>query len=160
MPLRNYAWFDRRFLGWNIAWGLRLWQAERAPVREISWYWQEFSALKIAIFAHANIEFLEESFQNNYHTYTDERYLNSDLFLCNHKFWMSRWAEILISYVGKNWGDNSIQILKLAETLGEIWSYTDPTRALSGHSRLFWCTKSMPNKSYNLRFRWFWLQKL
>ena len=36
-------------------------RAERAPI-ELSWYWLELSALKIAIFGNANIKFLEDSF--------------------------------------------------------------------------------------------------
>ena len=46
----------------NLAWGLRLWWAEPAPVWELSWFWLELSALKIAIFANANIKLLEVSF--------------------------------------------------------------------------------------------------
>ena len=46
----------------KLVWGLRLWQAERSPVWEFSWYWLELSALKISIYAYANIKFLEESF--------------------------------------------------------------------------------------------------
>ena len=52
-----------RLLGWiTIVLGLRLWPAERASVWGLSWYWLELSALKIAIFANANIKFLEDSF--------------------------------------------------------------------------------------------------
>ena len=42
-------------LGKNLVWGLRLWRAEQALVWELSFYWLELSALKIAIFANANI---------------------------------------------------------------------------------------------------------
>ena len=52
--------------------GLRLWQVEQAPVWTNSCHWLDLSALKIAIFANANIKFLEESSQNNNHTYTGE----------------------------------------------------------------------------------------
>ena len=60
--------------------------------------WQELSALKIAKFTNTstNIKFLDESFKNNSHTNTGERYLNLDLFICYHKAWMSPWAEISI----------------------------------------------------------------
>ena len=61
-----------------LVWGLRLWRAKRAPVWELSWYWLELSALKISIFANANIKFLDDSFWNNNHTYTEERYLYLD----------------------------------------------------------------------------------
>ena len=74
------------------------------------------SALKIAVFANANINLLEESSYNNSHTYTDERHLNLDIFVCNHKSWMSLLAEILISHIIKNWGNNSIKILGHALT--------------------------------------------
>ena len=40
----------------------QMWRAEQAPAWELSWYWLELSALKIAIFANANIKFLEDSF--------------------------------------------------------------------------------------------------
>ena len=111
MLMLNVSSFWR---GKNLVWGLRLWRAERAPVWELSWYWLELSALKNAIFANANIKFLEDSFTDNNHTYTDERYLNLDLFNCNHKSWMSPWAEIFMIHVVTKWGDNSIKILGLA----------------------------------------------
>ena len=82
----------------------------------LSWYWLELSALKISIFANANIKFLEESFQSNNHTYTGERYLNLDLFICYHNSWLSPWAEVLMIHAVKNLGDNSIKILGLALT--------------------------------------------
>ena len=76
----------------------------------------KLSALKIAVFANANINLLEESSYNNSRTYTDERHLNLDIFVCNHKSWMSLLAEILISHIIKNWGNNSIKILGHALT--------------------------------------------
>ena len=36
-------------------------------------------------FANVNIEFIDESFQNNNQTCVGERYSNLDLFICNHK---------------------------------------------------------------------------
>ena len=41
------------------------------------------SALKISGSANANINLVKESFYNNSHTYTDERHLNLDIFICN-----------------------------------------------------------------------------
>ena len=49
----------------------------------------KLSALKIAVFANASINLLEESSYNNSHTYIDERHLNLDIFICNHKSSMS-----------------------------------------------------------------------
>ena len=46
----------------HLVWGLRPWGAERAPSLRTFWYWLELSALKNALFANANIKFLEESF--------------------------------------------------------------------------------------------------
>ena len=43
------------------------------------------SALKIVLVAIANIKLLEDSFQNNNHSYTGDRYKNLDLFICNNK---------------------------------------------------------------------------
>ena len=43
----------------------------------------KLSALKIAVFANASINLLEESSYNNSHTYIDERHLNLDIFICN-----------------------------------------------------------------------------
>ena len=76
----------------------------------------KLSALKIAVFANANINLLEDSSCNNSHTYIDERHLNLDIFICNHKSWMSLWAVIFISHIVKNWGNNSIKILGHAST--------------------------------------------
>ena len=61
----------------------------------------ELSALKITIIAIANVEFRET-------------YLNLDLFICNHKSWMSPWDEILMIQGGENWGEKSIKMLRLA----------------------------------------------
>ena len=76
----------------------------------------KLSTLKIAVFANANISLPEESSYNNSHTYTNKRHLNLDIFICNHKSWMSLWAEIFISHIVKNWGNNSIKILGHAST--------------------------------------------
>ena len=70
--------------------------------------------LKTAMFSKANFKSLHESFYNSNHTYTGERYLILDIFICNRKSWMSPWAEIIIIHAVKNWGDNSIKTLELA----------------------------------------------
>ena len=75
---------------------------------------------KLLYYANANFKFLDESFYSNNHTYTGERYLNLDICICNHKSWMSSWAEIIdisvaeILYAAKNWGENSVKMLGLA----------------------------------------------
>ena len=45
----------------------------------------KLSALKISELANADVNLLEESSYNNSRTYTDERHLNLDIFVCNHK---------------------------------------------------------------------------
>ena len=118
----KFACMKPKWIPYRLVWGLRLWRAERAPVWELSWYWLELSALKNA---NANIKFLEDSFWNNNHTYTDERYLNLDLFICNHKSWMSPWAEILMIHVVKNWGtipSKSLDLLRLHTDLNYLFA--------------------------------------
>ena len=59
LPIRQFC--KRNISVHNIVRGLRLWRAERAPVWELSWYCLELSAPKIAVFASANIKFLQKS---------------------------------------------------------------------------------------------------
>ena len=56
---------------------------------------------KLLYYANANFKFLDESFYSNNHTYTGERYLNLDICICNHKSWMSPWAETIDTSVAE-----------------------------------------------------------
>ena len=67
---------------------------------------------KLLYYANANVKFLDESFYSNNHIYTGERYLNLDICICNHKSWMSSWAEIIDISVAEILYDSCSQKLR------------------------------------------------
>ena len=74
---------------------------------------------------------LKNPFRKNYHTYTCEKYLNLDRFICNHKSLMSPWSWILINdscdqkFRGQ-FHQNTWTCLDPTPTLkfGDSWAYT------------------------------------
>ena len=97
---------EHSFTHFELVWGLIMWRSEQAPVWELSWYWLESSAHKIAIICQCQYQIPrwilleQQSYQWCGRGWPEilapilaptERYLNLDLlFIYNHKSWMSQ----------------------------------------------------------------------
>ena len=94
---------EHSFTHFELVWGLIMWRLERATVWELSWYWLEWSALKIAIICQCQFQIprwiLLEQQSYQWCGWPEilapilaptERYLNLDLYIYNHKSWMSQ----------------------------------------------------------------------